>query len=329
MANISQPKVSYIVASYNHQEYVGDLIRSVLTQSFDDLELIVVDDGSHDNTARIALDIASTDSRMKVITQKNSGVVKARNKGIFHSCGEYISVIDSDDLLPLKRTQWMVEALDSEPNAALVYGDACIIDQHGNKIARFFEVYPPFKGDLSVELFSRYCFVPAISVMFRRSAFTSSGLFWGPGPNTDYLKWIELGLYGEAICLYDKQLGCWRQHGTNISSPDIEERIKQYTDLSKALQMLAHRRPELAHKIGKRDLMRRCSRCHFMGAFYAMLDKAWPQARTQFIKAFGYHPSVVNGAALISALPAINMMSLPLYRLVAKKKRLFIHNRWI
>lgn len=319
---MNRPKISYIVASYNHEEYVGDLLQAILSQTFTDLEVVVVDDGSSDNTAQIAREIASADPRVRVYTQGNMGVVRARNRGIRQSFGEYVSVVDSDDLLPPERTKWMVEALDANPQASLVYGDAWIIDRDGKRLGRFFEIYPPVPGDFSVELFANYCFVPAVSVMFRRSAFDKSGPFWGPGPNTDYLKWIELGLFGEAICLADKQLGYWRLHGGNVSTPAAEKRVQQYEDLRKALQCLIQRHPELALRIGEKRLKWRYGRCHFMGAFYAGLERRWDYARTHFVMAYSFYPSLLNVAAWVSTLPALNLISAPLYTLVARVRNL-------
>ena len=319
---MSRPKVSYIVASYNHQEFVGDLLRSILAQTVEDLELIVIDDGSSDGTAQIAREVESSDSRVRVYTQENMGVVKARNRGVLQSQGEYVSVVDSDDLVPAERTEWQVEALDANPRASLVYGDAWIIDRNDNRINRFFEVYPPLPGDFSVQLFSNYCFVPAVSVMFRRLAFDQSGPFWGPGPTTDYLKWIELGLFGEAICLSGKQLGCWRLHGDNVSTVPAHRRVRQYEELREALQRLVQQHPELGRQIGAKRLRWRLGRCHFMGAFYAGLEHAWSQARTQFGKAYRFDPSFLNAVAWVSALPAINLVSAPLYELARRARKL-------
>ena len=312
---MSQPKVSYVIASYNHEEFVAESLQSILAQTFADLELIVVDDGSSDGTAEVVRDVASTDPRVSLYVQDNMGVVNARNRGVTQSRGEYISIVDSDDLLPADRTAWQVEALDANPHAALVYGDAWNIDRNGNRIRRRFEIYPPVAGDFSVELFANYCFVPAVSVMFRRAAFDRSGPFWGPGPNTDYLKWIELGLFGEAICLSGKQLGCWRLHGGNVSRSPAEERAAQYERLRQALQSLVERHPDLGRRIGERRLRWRYGRCHFMGAFYAGLEHSWDLARIHFGKAYQLNPSVVNATAWLSSLPGINRISAPFYGL--------------
>lgn len=319
---MSRPKVSYVVASYNHEELVGELLRSILAQTFADLELVVIDDGSSDNTAGVAREIASQDHRIRVYVQENMGVVHARNRGVLQSVGQYVSVVDSDDLLPPERTKWQVEALAANPDASMVYGDAWIIDRGGNRIKRFFEVYPPVPGDFSIELFSNYCFVPAVSVMFRRRAFDQSGPFWGPGPSTDYLKWIELGLLGEAICLSDKQLGCWRLHGGNLSTLPAKRRVQQYEDLSRGLQELVQRHPDLGSRIGESRLRWRYGRCHFMGAFYAGLERSWDHARSHFGKSYQLDPSLLNAIAWASTLPGINMISAPMYKLAARARKL-------
>jgi glycosyltransferase involved in cell wall biosynthesis len=316
---MASPRVSYIVAAYNHEEFIGQLLRSILAQTFSDLELIVIDDGSLDSTAQIAFEIASTDQRMQAYSQENKGVVAARNRGVLLSRGEYVSIVDSDDLLPLERTQWQVQVLDSNPQAAMVYGDAWIIDENDDRIARFFDMYPPISGDFSVELLANYCFVPAISVMFRRSAFDKSGLFWGPGSNADYLKWIELGLLGDVVCLLDKKLGCWRKHDNNFSRTPISERVQQYENLCTGLQSLAQKHPELAQRIGEKRLRWRYGRCHFMGAFYAGLDRSWDLARIHFTKAYHYYPSLFNGAAWLSTFPVFNLISIPFFRFAARK----------
>lgn len=91
--------ISVIVPVYNVEDYVEDCLNSILRQSYRNFELIVIDDGSPDNSGVICDRVASKDSRVKVFHQKNSGVSKARRCGLEHSCGDYITFVDSDDLL--------------------------------------------------------------------------------------------------------------------------------------------------------------------------------------------------------------------------------------
>ena len=324
---MSPPRVSYVVASYNHEQYVEAFLHSVLTQSYDDLEVIVVDDGSSDRTLDLARKIASGDRRLHVHWQENQGALHARSRGIALSRGDYVSIVDSDDLMPPERTRWMVEALDRNARAVLVYGDAWLIDKAGLPLRRFFDTNPPRAGDFSVELFCHYCFVPGTSVMVRRAALLESGPFWGPVAHADYLKWIELGLCGDVICLRDKPLSCWRLHGANMSDTPLANRAATYQDLRESLQLVAERQPDLARRIGVKRLASTYARCHFSGAFYAGLGQSWGQARAHFASAYHFAPTVVNAAGWISALPLVNLVSRHGYRAVVRARRARRHSQ--
>jgi glycosyltransferase involved in cell wall biosynthesis len=315
-----KPSVSYIVASYNHEQFIEQTINSILAQDFDDLELIILDDGSTDDTPDIAERIARSDSRVSVYRQKNSGVVAARNRAISLSTGEYISIVDSDDIVPPDRTRIMVEALGRDPGVAMVFGDSLLIDDGGKTMGRFFELYPPKKGKFSEELFANYCFVPANAVMFRRNAFERSGDFWGPPHNTDYLKWIELGLVGEAILLEEHKLGCWRIHGANASQVSSRAQASIYDSLRKGLEELLNRHPEFRERVGKHRISRRYSQCYFMSGFFAGLEGEWMLARQEFRRAFAQNPSVSNAGGWISTLTGINVFCAPVYRTIARQK---------
>jgi hypothetical protein len=195
-----------------------------------------------------------------------------------------------------------------------------IIDESGNRLGRFFQNYPPIPGDFSAELFANYCFVPAVSVMFRRSAFEKSGPLWGPPASTDYLKWIELGLLGEVILLPGDPLGCWRWHSNNVSGQAMAKKRPLYDQLRLALEEMVARHPELASRLGPQRIRRRLARVHFMAGFYSGLEGEWTIAREEFQKASRIHPSLLNRLALISTLPVINAASSLAYRAAARAR---------
>lgn len=93
----SIPKISVIIPVYNAEKYVAYCIEGILHQKFDDIEVVIIDDGSKDNSLVICNEYAKKDSRIRVISQENQGVSAARNKGIELAKGEYIAFIDSDD----------------------------------------------------------------------------------------------------------------------------------------------------------------------------------------------------------------------------------------
>ena len=94
---ISMPKISIIVPVYNCEKYISNCINSILEQSFKDFELILVDDGSSDRSFEICESFVKKDSRVKAIHQQNSGVSRARNRGLDEVQGEYIGFVDGDD----------------------------------------------------------------------------------------------------------------------------------------------------------------------------------------------------------------------------------------
>ncbi len=93
------PKLSIIVPVYNVEKYLGDCLDSIINQEFRDFELILVDDGSADSSGKICDDYSLRDNRIKVFHKPNGGQSSARNVGLDHACGEYITFVDSDDTL--------------------------------------------------------------------------------------------------------------------------------------------------------------------------------------------------------------------------------------
>ena len=91
------PKISVIITVYNAQDTLRRCMDSVINQTLKDIEIICVDDGSKDNSPAILQEYAAKDARIKVIHQENAGAGAARNHGMLKACGEYFSLLDSDD----------------------------------------------------------------------------------------------------------------------------------------------------------------------------------------------------------------------------------------
>lgn len=103
------PKISVIVPIYNVEKYLPECIESIIDQTYKNLEIILVDDGSTDNSGEIADSLASKDSRIKVIHKINGGLSDARNVGMEAATGDYLAFIDSDDFLPLNAYEVLVD----------------------------------------------------------------------------------------------------------------------------------------------------------------------------------------------------------------------------
>ncbi len=103
-------KISVVVTCYNQEKYIQECLNSLVNQTFDDFEVVVVDDGSSDNSLKIIYSFLRKIKKLKVIEQENQGVISARNNGINQSCGEYIYTLDGDDYLDEKTIQCVYDA---------------------------------------------------------------------------------------------------------------------------------------------------------------------------------------------------------------------------
>jgi glycosyltransferase involved in cell wall biosynthesis len=129
------PRFTVVMPAYNTGSLVAHAIRSVLRQTCDDFELIVVDDGSTDQTAA-TVRAFTADRRVRVIEQSNRGPSAARNAGIALARGEYISMLDSDDVWLPRYLEVMATALESDRAASLAYTDAWVLDERTGRIRR-------------------------------------------------------------------------------------------------------------------------------------------------------------------------------------------------
>ena len=121
---MNTPLVSIIVPCYNYAHFLGGTLENVMTQRYQNWECIVVDDGSKDNTAEVAGSFVNRDARFRFIRQENRGLSGARNTGIAASRGEYIQLLDSDDLLHPDKLAKQVAILQGDPEIDITYGDS-------------------------------------------------------------------------------------------------------------------------------------------------------------------------------------------------------------
>ena len=122
------PKVSVVIPVYNVEKYLGECLDSVLRQTFKDLEIICVDDGSTDSSPKILAEYAAKDARIKIITQSNAGLSAARNAGMDAANGKYIYFLDSDDYITDDAMERCVEICERDGLDQLVFGCRCLFE---------------------------------------------------------------------------------------------------------------------------------------------------------------------------------------------------------
>ena len=124
---MSSPRFTIVIPAFNAARTIGSSIRSVLQQTEQDFEVVVVDDGSTDDTVECARSFA-TDPRVRVISQRNKGPSAARNAAVAAARALYVSMLDADDLWLPEYLEVMGGALDGNPDAPFAYTDAWVLD---------------------------------------------------------------------------------------------------------------------------------------------------------------------------------------------------------
>lgn len=128
-------KISAVVPTYNNAEYIADAINSILTQTHPVDEIIIIDDGSTDNTEAIIDAITKkTAHKITYIKQENQGPSSARNRGVEAANGDWLAFLDADDIWTPDKIALQVEALEREPLLKLIAADMCEIDQQGKPL---------------------------------------------------------------------------------------------------------------------------------------------------------------------------------------------------
>lgn len=206
--------ISVVIPSYNSVATVDRCIKSVLAQTYPDVEVLVIDDGSSDDTGEfIAASDVSSDRRLRYIKQEHGGVSIARNRGIAEARGKYVAFLDADDSwLPNKLELFLPHLKDAE---SLVYSDAYIVTA-GKRTKLYSEKVQPHEGHVLPQLFATN-FVCASTVVVQRSLLLRTGLFACLLSSCeDYLLWLKLAKYTE-FCYVAAPLTVYAEHKRGIS----------------------------------------------------------------------------------------------------------------
>ena len=126
MAMFSEPLISVVVPVFNSEKYIKSCVSSILEQSYKNIEIILINDGSTDRSEEIIINLKLSDSRIRTFNQKNSGVSVARNNGVKNAKGKYICFVDSDDYLPIDAILNLYKA-SLHCSADIVIGDFCLL----------------------------------------------------------------------------------------------------------------------------------------------------------------------------------------------------------
>jgi len=144
--HISRPKVSILLATYNRAHLLSAVIQSILSQDYEDFELVVVDDGSTDHTAEVISKIQRVDHRVRyIVLPTKQGLGTVRKVGIYHGCGRYLAFADSDDIWIQGKLQVQVDILEKYKEIDILFGDFLNINHLQNTTYPAFKFSPSFR----------------------------------------------------------------------------------------------------------------------------------------------------------------------------------------
>ena len=306
-----QPTVSVIIPTYNSCKFIGEALASVYSQTVPVFEIIVVDDGSTDDTSQVLRTM--TDPRIKHLTIPHSGISVARNTGIQAASGEVIAFLDSDDRWRSHKLERQLTVLVSEPEVGVVFSDFIRFNEDGFLPNQFsfmpelssLRTRPSSRGEGHVVLPDAFCQlvnfgeIPGYTqtLLIRRVAI--DGVLFPPNLRVCEDLYFSMRVYEKTqVAFIDEPLVEVRRHTTNVSRPGVEmafHKLKALETLLRDVELPDHRKA-VRIRIGKQLLA--------IGYSY-FWQRSPAQAARYYLRAARYPECRSNALAHLVALPVL------------------------
>lgn len=221
--NELNPLVSIIIPAYNAEKYIGFAVDSVLDQTYQKFEILIIDDGSQDNTRKIMEEYSKKDDRIRLLyNEHNLGVAATRNKGIELAKGFYICFLDSDDMWVSTKIEEQIQVLE-DMNADFVYTSYRMIDDNGNECYESFKVpkYVNFKDLLKFNV------IGCSTVMIKKEIVNKYN-FDDKFYHEDYVLWLNLLKLGYKANGIKKPLVKYRVYKTSKAGNKFNSAKKRF-----------------------------------------------------------------------------------------------------
>lgn len=226
------PLVSVLMPTFNAEKYVGEAINSILSQSFQDFEFIIINDGSTDNTSRILEQYKALDPRIQVYHQANSGVANSMSRGCLLAKGKYIARMDADDISLPQRLVRQIEFLERRTDIGICGTWMCV----GSEAKEYTLSYPT-DPDIARSMLPFQLSVAAPSIMFVREMYLRTGVRHNPnvGATDDYLFVVDCSKYCRLSSL-PEVLYFYRLHPAQVTKRE-EDRQSKFTRQIRLMQL--------------------------------------------------------------------------------------------
>lgn len=284
MAADSTPPISIVIPCYNQAAFLGEAIESALTQTYANREVIVIDDGSQDDTSAVAERYG-----VRCIRQHNGGLSAARNAGLHASRGDYLVFLDADDRLIADALQRGYDCLTAHPDAVFASGHYRYIRSDGSLLLEYPQ--PPREADAYQAMLKRNYIGMHATVMYRRGIFAQVGGF-DPGLKSceDYDLYLRI-TRNHRVVSHDRIVAEYRMHEASMS-------VNAARMLRAGMQVLGAQWPHVggsrskthAYRAGIRELRRSAPQPLLNGIGNSLSHRDWPRAR-QFARGLAAYAS--------------------------------------
>jgi len=235
------PRVSVVMAVYNAAPFLTEAVCSVLAQTVEDLELIVVDDGSTDGSADIVASMARRDGRVRLHRQTHGGLVSAITVGCEYARAEYIARMDADDVAAPQRLRRQLEVLETRPRLVLLGTAVVVMDAAGR--AHYTIAYPETDGEIRRSILHWNCFAHPTVVMRAQALRAVGGYRRAFLHAEDYDLWLRLIEVGEVANL-SEPLVYLRTHEGQVTQAFLEQQVMSRLAAAAMARRRASGRPD-------------------------------------------------------------------------------------
>jgi glycosyltransferase involved in cell wall biosynthesis len=263
--------VAVIIPCFNASRFVGEAVESALSQTYQSIEVVVVNDGSTDTSADV---LSRYTGRIRVIDQNNQGLAAARNRGIDATVSTYIAFLDADDRWNRRKIATQVEYLQRHPRVSLVFCDRSWINAQGEPIGP-----PPHRRPVtpSLQTLIGGNFIQPSTVLLRREALAHDRFDRGMPGTEDWDLWLRLAARCEFAYIAEPLVE-YRMHGTNMSGRTEQMMRGFLTALTRATARGLPADVQPSAEAHKRDLLEALAHC-------AYERNDWLEARRLFKQA--------------------------------------------
>lgn len=291
--------VSILTTTYNHQAYIDECVKSAMDQSYATWEMIIIDDGSTDNTLNIANKYAEIDSRIRVLTQQNNGIFRLSetyNKGLALSHGRYIAILEGDDFWTPEKLKIQMEFLDANPDVVVCWGKAKSISSDKKTVFRTYPIndlneikyYNNEPVGMILQLLLYKNVIPAVTLLIKKEALIRIGGFasFENMPTTDLPTLLKLALIGR-FGYIDRNLAYWRTYSGQTTklypallSEGYYNLVMNFLNTNYENKILSKINKENINTYHKKQLIIAYSR----SGRYRLIRKEFSQARQDYYK---------------------------------------------